>query len=110
MFSQPEEIASISQKYVEAEHTIISLQNKKSSIELRLGINSSKELRSLGRSLAVPSQRVEVEKRLNLSSDSIKDLIREVQLTEKALRQIEFEYEDSCDAIIIHAKGNYSWT
>jgi len=101
---QPEEIASISQKYVEAEHTIISLQNKKSSIELRLGINSSKELRSLGRSLAVPSQRVEVEKRLNLSSDSIKDLIREVQLTEKALRQIEFEFEDSCDAIISHAK------
>ncbi len=101
---QPEEIASISQKYVEAEHTIISLQNKKSSIELRLGINSSKELRSLGRSLAVPTQRAEVEKRLNLTSDSIKDLIREVQLTEKALRQIEFEFEDSCEAIISHAK------
>ncbi len=101
---QPEEVTSISQKYIEAEQTIISLQNKKSSIELRLGINNAKELRSLGRSLAVPSQRTEVEKRLNLSSDSIKDLIREVQLTDKALKQIEYEFEDNCTAIISSAK------
>ncbi len=101
---QPEEVTSISQKYVEAEQTIISLQNKKSSIELRLGINNAKDLRNLGRSLAVPTQRAEVEKRLNLSSDSIKDLIREVQLTEKALRQIEFKFEENCNEIISSAK------
>ncbi len=101
---QPEEITSISQKYIEAERTIITLQNKKSSIELRLGINTSKDLRNLGRSLAVPSQRTEVEKRLNLSSDSIKDLIREVQLTEKALKQIEYEFEENCTEVISNAK------
>jgi RNA polymerase primary sigma factor len=101
---QPEEITAFSAKYVQAENDIINLQNKKSTIEIRLGINSVKELRSLGRTLAIPSQRAALEKRLNMNSDSIKDLIREVQLTEKSLKNIEFEFEETCGDIISNAK------
>ncbi|MDC7246294.1 MAG: RNA polymerase sigma factor RpoD [Sphaerochaetaceae bacterium] len=101
---QPEEISSFSTKYIQAEHDIINLQNKKSTIEIRLGINSVKELRSLGRTLAIPSQRTVLEKRLNMNSDAIKDLIREVQLTDKALKNIEFDFEESCEDIISNAK------
>ncbi len=101
---QPEEITAFSTQYLEAENNIINLQNKKNTIEIRLGINSVKELRSLGRSLAVPSQRQILEKRLNMPSEAIKDLIRDIQLTEKALKNIEYEFEESCADIISNAK------
>jgi RNA polymerase primary sigma factor len=101
---QPEEIAGFTDKYLNAEKDIFELQRKKSSIESQLGIQSHRELRTMGRSLAVPSQRNILEERLNMSSDIIKDLIRDVQLTDKQLKQIEFEFEESCDAIIANAK------
>ena len=101
---QPEEITAFSTKYLEAENNIINLQNKKNTIEIRLGINSVKELRTLGRNLAVPSQRTILEKRLNMPSDTIKDLIRDIQLTEKSLKSIEYEFEESCLDIISNAK------
>ena len=101
---QPEEITAFSTKYLEAEDNIINLQNKKNTIEIRLGINSVKELRTLGRNLAVPSQRAILEKRLNMPSDTIKDLIRDIQLTEKSLKNIEYEFEESCPDIISNAK------
>ncbi len=101
---QPEEISAFSTRYLEAESSIINLQNKKNTIEIRLGINSVKELRTLGRNLAVPSQRTVVEKRLNMGSDAIKELIRDIQLTEKALKNIEYEFEETCIDIISNAK------
>jgi RNA polymerase primary sigma factor len=58
----------------------------------------------MGRNLAVPSQRTELEKRLNMGSDKIKDLIRDVQLTEKSLKNIEFDFEENCEDIISYAK------
>ena len=104
MSFNPEEITAFSTKYLEAENNIINLQNKKNTIEIRLGINSVKELRTLGRNLAVPSQRTILEKRLNMPSDTIKDLIRDIQLTEKSLKSIEYEFEESCLDIISNAK------
>ena len=101
---QPEEISGFTDRYLSAERNIFDLQRKKTHIENQLGVGSVREIRLMGRSLAVPSQRTEVEKRLNMSADKIKELIRDVQLTEKELKNIEYEFEESCDAIISNAK------
>lgn len=101
---QPEEIVGFTDKYLEAERSIYELQRKKASIEEKLGVGSVKELRLMGRNLAVPSQRGELERRLNMGADQIKDLIRDVQLTEKSLRGIEYDFEEPCESIISYAK------
>ncbi|MDD4762317.1 MAG: RNA polymerase sigma factor RpoD [Sphaerochaetaceae bacterium] len=101
---QPEEIVGFTDKYLSAERDIYELQRKKAFIEEQLGVTSVKDLRLMGRNLAVPSQRTELEKRLNMGSDKIKDLIRDVQLTEKSLKNIEFDFEENCEDIISYAK------
>ncbi len=101
---QPEEIHSFTERYLSAERDIFELQRKKSSIESQLGIGCVRELRLMGRSLAVPSQRTALEQRLNMSADKIKELIRDVQLTDKQLKNIEYEFEENCSEIIANAK------
>ncbi len=101
---QPEEIAVFTDKYLDAEKDIFELQRKKASIESQLGVQSPRDLRQMGRNLAVPSQRTELESRLNIPADTIKDLIRDIQLTEKQLKNIEYEFEESCSEIIANAK------
>ncbi len=101
---QPEEITSFTDKFVNAEEKIIALKEKKASIENRLRVSSSKELRQMGRDLVTPSKRDALEERLKLSADEIKDQIRDIQLTEKELKNIEYEFEESCEVILEHAK------
>jgi RNA polymerase primary sigma factor len=101
---QPEEISGFTDKYLAAERDIFDLQRKKYSIEGKLGVSSVRDLRLMGRNLAVPSQRTELERRLGMPADSIKELIRDIQLTEKQLKNIEYEFEEPCDNIITNAK------
>jgi len=100
---QPEEITSFTHDFVDAENRIRSYKEKKQQLENKLHISSAKELRQLGRDLATQSRSAKIEEELHLSSDTIKDLIRELQLTEKDLRQIEYQFEDSCDNILLHS-------
>jgi RNA polymerase primary sigma factor len=101
---QQDEILVFTEKFLSSERDIYKLQNERDSIEARLGVSSAKELRQLGRSLAVPSQRSKIEETLQLTTDIIKDKIRQVQLTEKKLKSIEYEFEDTIDNVIIHAE------
>lgn len=101
---QPKEINSFTDKFVNAEEKILSLKEKKSSIENRIGVSSSKELRQMGRDLVTPSKRDALEDRLKMSADEIKNQIRDIQLTEKELKNIEYEFEESCEEILAHAK------
>jgi RNA polymerase primary sigma factor len=101
---QPEEISTFTEHYLAAEQDIFELQRKKAFIEGQLGTGSVRELRTMGRNLAIPSQRTTLEKRLNMPADKIKELIRDVQLTEKQMKSIELEFEESCDEIIANAK------
>ncbi len=101
---QPEEIASFSERYLTAENDIFDLQRKKASIEAQLGVSGLRELRQMGRSMAVPSQREALEARLNMNSDKIKELIRSIQMTNKELEKIEYEFEETCEDITSNAK------
>ncbi len=101
---QQDEITDFTEKFLSTERDIYKLQNERDSIETRLGVSSAKELRQLGRSLAVPTQRIKIENNLQLGTDVIKDKIRQIQLTEKKLKTIEYEFEDIINNVIVHAE------
>jgi len=95
-----EEIVKFSDRYAAAVKKIKQYQQKQYRIERTLGVRSMREIRTLGRGLAKAGEREEVEARLGLSSDEIKELIRQVQVTEKKLREMEIDFEASVDDIL----------
>ena len=95
-----EEIVKFSDRYAAAVKKIKQYQQKQYRIERTLGVRSMREIRTIGRGLAKTGEREEIELRLGLSSDEIKELIRQVQVTEKKLRAMEIDFEASVDDIL----------
>ncbi|MDR2740442.1 MAG: RNA polymerase sigma factor RpoD [Treponema sp.] len=100
----PEEIAGFSDKFVQASKKIKRYKKEQERIEKRLRVGSLKELRALGRGLTIKEDRERLESGLGLSSDEIKELIRHIQVTEKKLRQMESEFEESIEDINLMAR------
>jgi RNA polymerase primary sigma factor len=100
----PEEIASFSEKFIQAAKKIKRFKKEQERIEKHLRVVSLKELRSLGRGLTIKDERERLEEELGLPSDEIKEKIRLIQVTEKKLRQMEAEFEESIDSINLMAK------
>jgi RNA polymerase primary sigma factor len=100
----PEEITGFSDKFVQAAKKIKRCKKEQERIEKRLRVASLKELRILGRGLTIKEERERLEEDLGLSSDEIKELIRHIQVTEKKLRQMEAEFEESIENINQMAK------
>ncbi|HKL60365.1 MAG TPA: RNA polymerase sigma factor RpoD [Sphaerochaeta sp.] len=100
---QPEEITSFTHDFVSSENNIRSYKEKKQQLENKLHISTPKELRQLGRDLATQSRSSLIEEDLHLTSDTIKDLIRELQLTDKDLKSIEYQFEECCENILVHS-------
>ena len=100
----PEEISSFSEKFLIAEREILRYQKEQARVERQLRVSNSRELRSMGRGLAVTKQRRQIEEELQMTADVIKQKIRQIQLTEKKLRNLEIEFEESVDKILGHSK------
>jgi RNA polymerase primary sigma factor len=100
----PEEIAGFSEKFIQAAKKIKRYKKEQERIEKHLRVASLKELRILGRGLTIKEERERLEEDLGLSSDEIKEKIRLIQVTEKKLRQMEAEFEESIDNINLMAK------
>jgi RNA polymerase primary sigma factor len=100
----PEEITGFSEKFVQASKKIKRYKKEQERIEKRLRVGSLKELRVLGRGLTIKEDRERLEAGLGLSSDEIKELIRHIQVTEKKLRLMESEFEESIENINMMAK------
>jgi RNA polymerase primary sigma factor len=100
----PEEIAGFSEKFIQASKRIKRYKKDQERIEKHLHVNSLRELRALGRGLTVKEEREKLEDALGLSSDEIKDKIRQIQVNEKKLRQMEAEFEESIERINLMAK------
>ncbi len=99
-----EEIVHFSDRFINVTKKIRKYRSEQSKIEKRLGVSSSRELRNLGRGLATPSKQKHIEEDLGLSADEIKEKIRLVQVTEKKLRSIELEFENTIDDILVISK------
>lgn len=101
---QQDEIIDFTDRFLTTEQNIYTYQNRRDQLEARLGVSSVRELRQMGRSLAMPKKREELEEKLQLTTDVIKEKIKQIQLTEKKLKGIEFDFEDSIEHIIEDAK------
>ncbi len=101
---EQEELVSFSLKFSETEETIYACRDEVRKLEKHLQVSSQKDLRSLGRTIASPSQREKVCENLGYSADEIKEMIRQIQITEKKLTQIENEFESSIDKILQQAR------
>jgi RNA polymerase primary sigma factor len=95
----PEEITRFSDKFVQAAEKIRQYKKVQDRKEKRLQVASFRELRALGRGLTIREERERLERELGLSSDEIKELIRQIQVTEKRLNQMESEFEESIESI-----------
>jgi RNA polymerase primary sigma factor len=100
----PDEILSFSEKFVQAAKKIKQYKKGQERIEKHLRVGSLRELRVLGRGLTIREERERLEEELGLTSDEIKDKIRSIQITEKKLRQMESEFEESIENINLMAK------
>jgi RNA polymerase primary sigma factor len=100
----PDEITGFSEKFIQAAKKIKRYKKEQERIEKHLRVASLKELRVLGRGLTIREERERLEEELGLSSDEIKEKIRLIQVTEKKLRQMEAEFEESIDHINLMAK------
>jgi len=104
----PEEILKFSEKYLNAARRIKKYQREQSKIERRLRVSNMRELRNLGRKLASQDEKEEVEDLLGLTSDAIKEKIRQIQIAEKKLRQLENEFESTIDTILSKSEEIFS--
>ncbi|HBE47174.1 MAG TPA: RNA polymerase sigma factor RpoD, partial [Spirochaetaceae bacterium] len=83
---------------------IIRNRKEQDRIEGILQVSSAKDLRALGRNLTIKEKREEIEQRLGLSAEEIKDRIRQLQVNEKKLKDIENNFETPIDRIISMAR------
>jgi RNA polymerase primary sigma factor len=95
-----DEILKFSERFSRAARQIHRYRKEQNRVEKRLRVSNLRELRSLGRGLAVATKRSEIEETLGLSADQIKEKIREIQVTEKRLRELEYTFENGIDNIL----------
>jgi|GEM_PF-57833 len=95
-----DEIDELTEKFISADELINECTMKEKKITQILHIEHdqdiAKSLRRLGRELAT-SSRESVEEELGLNADQIKEYIKELQLTEKNLKAICYEFESFDD-------------
>ena len=95
-----DEIDELTEKFIKADELINECNLKEKRITQILHISQdqdiAKALRKLGRELAT-SSRASVEEELGLDADQIKEYIKELQLTEKNIKSICYEFESFDD-------------
>ncbi|MCF7945763.1 MAG: RNA polymerase sigma factor RpoD [Spirochaetia bacterium] len=101
---QQDEIIDFTEKFLATDTRIFDLKHKKQEIELQLGVSSVRDLRQMGRGLAIPMKRKKIEEQLGIPAEDIKEKIKKIQLAEKELKNIENEFEDTIEEIIIKAR------
>ena len=94
-----EEILMFSDKFTFASRKIHKYIREQQRIERMLQITSHRELRSMGRGLAIAEKRRSIEAQLGMSADLIKDRIRQIQISDKKLKTLEIEFEDEIEEI-----------
>ena len=85
----PEEINSFSEKFINAAKRIKKYRREQERLERTLQVDSLRELRVLGRNLTLKERREQIESDLGIGADEIKERIRQIQVTEKKLEEME---------------------
>jgi len=100
----PEEISSFSEKFITAAKKINKFRREQDRNQRILQINSMKDIRMLGLNLTIKEKRDSIEAQLGLPSEEIKEKIRQLQVTDKKLKELEAAFEADCNQIIVMAR------
>lgn len=100
----PEEINTFSEKFIITAKRIKKFRREQERMERVLHVENTRELRVLGRNLTLKDRRESIENDLGICADEIKERIKQIQLTEKKIEEIQFSFENDCDSIIAMAK------
>ncbi|MEM9423479.1 MAG: RNA polymerase sigma factor RpoD [Spirochaetota bacterium] len=95
-----EEIIYFAEKFVNSARSIEQYRVERRKIEQVLQIRNHDELRHLGRRLANSSRSRALEKELEMDASRIKDLIRQLQVTDQSLCDIEMDLESKISEIL----------
>ena len=97
---QSEEIDRFAKKFIDATIKIHENKHKQEKKAKELRITDINDLRSLGKSLAVKSERVKLEQELGLSADEIREIYTQIQIIDRRLKKLEFEFENDVSEIL----------
>lgn len=101
---QIEEIERFSEKFIEITQKINDYRLKKERKAKELRISDYSNLRSLGRKVALKSERAKLEEELGLSADEIREIYTQIQKIDRKIKRIEYEFENSIAEILEMAK------
>ncbi|GMO58915.1 MAG: RNA polymerase sigma factor RpoD [Treponemataceae bacterium] len=100
---QSEEIDNFAFKFIETTKTIEEYKHKQEKKAKEICVNDYAELRSIGKSLALKSERMLLEEKLGMPADEVRDIYTQIQKIDRKLRRIEFDFENTVSEIVAMA-------
>lgn len=101
---QSEEIDRFSEKFIEATRKIREYRRRQEKKEKELRLSDYSELRNLGKRLAIARERTKLELELGISANDIKEIYTQIQVINRKLRKLEYDFENSVEEIIAMAR------
>lgn len=101
---QSEEIEKFSEKFIEATKKIREYRRRQEKKEKELRLSDYGELRNLGKRLAIARERAKLEEELGINANDIKEIYTQIQVINRKLRRLEYDFENSVEEIISMAR------
>ena len=101
---QSEEIERFSEKFIEATRKIREYRRRQEKKEKELKISDYGELRNLGKRMAIARERTKLEQELGISANDIKEIYTQIQVINRKLCRLEYDFENTVDEIISMAR------
>ncbi|MBE6345377.1 MAG: RNA polymerase sigma factor RpoD [Spirochaetaceae bacterium] len=97
---QSEEIERFSQRFIDATKRIGEYRHRQEKKVKELRISDYGDLRSLGKRIAIKSEREKLEQDLGMPADEIREIYTQIQKIDRKLRRLEYEFENSVSEIL----------
>jgi RNA polymerase primary sigma factor len=101
---QSEEIDRFSEKFIEATRKIREYRRRQEKKEKELRLADYGELRNLGKRLAIARERAKLEQELGISANDIKEIYTQIQVINRKIRKLEYDFENSVEEIMSMAR------
>jgi len=101
---QSEEIDRFSEKFIEATRKIREYRRRQEKKEKELRLSDYGELRNLGKRLAIARERTKLEQELGINANDIKEIYTQIQVINRKLRKLEYDFENEVEEIISMAR------
>ncbi|MCR4940643.1 MAG: RNA polymerase sigma factor RpoD [Treponemataceae bacterium] len=97
---QSEEIERFSDRFIDATKRINEYRHKQDRKAKELRISDFSTLRSLGKRMAIKSERIKLENELGMPADEIREIYTQIQKIDRKLRRLEYEFENDISEIL----------